>query len=111
MTPCPTCQWPHHAARAITVTCVKCGTTVNIAAGVTTQAQTKKNTRDHSRLINWIRWLRQPGEIGVGDTVERLLANVGGRKLKQKLEQLGMNCGCPGRQSWLNRKFPYDSEK
>ncbi len=33
MTPCPSCSWPHHAAIAITVTCVKCGATVHINGG------------------------------------------------------------------------------
>jgi len=111
MTPCPTCQWPHHATRSTTVVCVKCGATVHIEASATTKLQPKKNTSDNRRLINWIAWMRRPGEIGVGDTLERLLANVGGRKIKQALERLGKDCGCPGRQAWLNKRFPYDSRK
>lgn len=76
----------------------------------TKEAQRRKRMEkklEQSRLISWVKWLRKPEDTGVGDTVERLLAKVGGRQIKQLIEGLVGSCGCTNRQKWLNRKFPY----
>lgn len=66
-------------------------------------------------LIRWIARHEQPGEIGVGDTLERLLRNKGGAAFKSITARLGIDCGCgdstSGRQGALNRRFPYTGLK
>lgn len=121
MTPCPTCNWPHHSAQPIVMTCIKCGASVVIGdipqsdmrpTGPKRKPPAKIPTIPEqeaidSRLIGWVRWLRTPEDTGVGDTVERLLAKAGGRKIKKMLERIGVGCGCTDRQAALNRKYPY----
>ena len=58
----------------------------------------------------WARWVakhRKPNESGVGDTVERLLASVGGRVYKKILADMGVNCGCGSRQESMNMMYRY----
>lgn len=59
------------------------------------------------RLVELLMWLRVDSDKGVGDTVERLLAKVGGGKIKSLIESLGGSCGCTDRQKWLNEQYPY----
>jgi uncharacterized Zn finger protein (UPF0148 family) len=115
MTPCPNCQWPHHSAKPIAIPCAKCGTLVVIgevppeqqhAAAERSQQRREKQQRD-SRLIGWVKLFRTPDDRGLGDTVERLLARAGARKIKSWLERVGIDCGCTGRQKWLNEQHPY----
>ncbi len=47
--------------------------------------------------------MAKPEDKGVGDTVQRLAALVGGEQFKA----LVPNCGCSDRQKWLNEKYPY----
>jgi len=59
-------------------------------------------------LVKWIAQRRQPGEIGVGDTVHRLFSQFGGNTLSEAYERLaGRPCGCKDRQAWLNQRYPY----
>ena len=62
-------------------------------------------------LARWIARHRQAGEIGAGDTLERLLRHRGGAAFKRATKRLGINCGCgdsvSGRQGALNRAYPY----
>jgi len=67
---------------------------------------TTKQKQD-SRLIGWVKLFRKPEDRGVGDTVERLLAVAGGRKIKRILERVGINCGCTDRQRVLNQQHAY----
>lgn len=60
-----------------------------------------------ARVVSWLKFLRAPTDKGLGDTVERILAKAGGRKIKQLIASLGGSCGCTNRQQWLNRRFPY----
>lgn len=119
MTPCPSCSWPHHAAIAITVTCVKCGATVHINGGngdtvprpkkspEEVAAKKAKRKQNLPRVIRFLESRKQPGELGAGDTLERLLASVGGRKFKRLMRWLGAPCGCEDRQAWMNNKWPW----
>jgi hypothetical protein len=58
-------------------------------------------------IIRGIARQRIPGDTGVGDTVERLLAKMGGDQFKWVMERLGIKCGCEDRKAWLNRTYPY----
>lgn len=50
---------------------------------------------------------RIEGEIGVGDTIARLLGGPGEAFKKWFEEFFGRSCGCVSRQRFLNEKFPY----
>jgi hypothetical protein len=58
-------------------------------------------------LIQGISRQRIPSDTGVGDTVERILAKMGGSQFKWVMARLGVDCGCGSRQEWLNRVYPY----
>jgi hypothetical protein len=59
------------------------------------------------RLARWIARRRQPGDRGVGDTLARILAPLGGDTFKRWTQRIGAECGCAARQAELNRRFPY----
>ena len=59
-------------------------------------------------LILGIQRQRIPSDIGVGDTVERILSKMGGDQFKWVMARLGVDCGCGSRQEWLNRVYPYE---
>jgi hypothetical protein len=121
MTPCPNCSWPHHSPVPITLECVKCGATVHINGGNGKQDRPKKTPEEIAakkakqaerqkhlpRVIRFLESRKQTGDTGAGDTVERLLASVGGRKFKRLMKWLGAPCGCEDRQKWLNEKWPW----
>jgi hypothetical protein len=52
--------------------------------------------------------LAVPGEKGVGTTLTRLIAGVGGEGFKQLAAAVGIDCGCAGRAHRLDARFPYD---
>ena len=46
--------------------------------------------------------------VGLGDSVAALAARLGADKAAILFEKLtGISCGCPGRQAWLNKLWPY----
>ena len=48
------------------------------------------------------------GELGVGDTLARLIGPIGGEAYKQWFEnKFGRTCGCTERQAQLNKQYPY----
>jgi len=48
------------------------------------------------------------GERGVGDTIYRLLTEIGAHQAVQQLSKaLGMTCRCEGRRLRLNERYPY----
>ena len=51
--------------------------------------------------------LKQNGEQGIGDTLARLIAGVGGEQYKALMEAIGVDCGCAARQAHLNAIYPY----
>lgn len=124
---CPQCQWPHTAIAPAVIACHQCGTDVYIGCEPSqpldqqqqAERARKQAAREHrrqqqrirrdreQRLIAWVRWFATDTDCGVGDTLERLLARVGGRAIKAQLERLGINCGCQDRIQWLNTRFPY----
>jgi hypothetical protein len=58
-------------------------------------------------LVQKIAKRKNPNDRGVGDTLERLFAQVGGRVFKRVMERLGVDCGCGDRQTWLNENYAY----
>jgi hypothetical protein len=110
MTPCPNCGWPHHSPITLVIPCGKCSTPVRVV-GKDPEAKPvplpRTKEQQDSRLIGWVKLFRKPEDRGVGDTVERLLAVAGGRKIKRMLERVGINCGCTDRQKALNEQHPY----
>jgi hypothetical protein len=44
---------------------------------------------------------------GLGDTIEKVTTFLG---IKQLVEKLNPDCGCPYRRDYLNEKVPYNFE-
>ncbi len=59
------------------------------------------------KMAQAIARLRAPSEVGVGDTLARLFARVGGERFKTLAKRLGIDCGCDNRQALLNAAYPY----
>lgn len=51
--------------------------------------------------------MAQEGDQGVGDTLQRLLAHVGGEQYKRMMKRIGIDCGCAASQAHLNALYPY----
>jgi len=106
--PCGKCGQVHRSEKSVIMVCVKCGTIVSITVGgQPTPSLSEPSRWRKSRLVKWVELFRTPTDRGLGDTVERLLAKAGGRKIKAALERLKIDCGCGGRQADLNEKYPY----
>ena len=67
----------------------------------------KVRPRPWPRLATFIARRRKPGEVGVGDTLARLIDGVGGALYKRVMAKLHIECGCVARQQALNRQYPY----
>ena len=51
---------------------------------------------------------RQPGDTGVGDTLERFLRRLAADKAAQVWERwAGKSCGCKDRKAWMNGRYKY----
>jgi hypothetical protein len=60
------------------------------------------------KWVGVVKKLATPEDLGVGDTIARVIGPVGGDAFKLWFEKLfGCSCGCPERQEELNRRFPY----
>lgn len=62
----------------------------------------------------WARWVagwRLGAELGVGDTLDRLLVGVGGAIFKRTLLAMDIDCGCCDRRKRLNARFPYPKQR
>lgn len=65
-----------------------------------------------ARLPKWVEVIaimRMDGEVGVGDTLARILSYAGGEWFKWIAAKAGVNCGCKKRQAALNEEYPYSS--
>jgi hypothetical protein len=62
----------------------------------------------------WARWLearRQPGEVGAGDTLARILDGRGGAAYKRWFKAItGVDCGCEDRRARLTIAYSYSAE-
>ena len=47
-------------------------------------------------------------DVGVGDTVQRYAAKIGGERFKKLAKRLGIPCGCSERQAQWNTRYKYD---
>jgi hypothetical protein len=66
--------------------------------------------RPWPRLARWIEKRRLPGDKGVGDTLSRMLAKVGGERFKFWYKAItGQECHCTDRQARLNAMYKYES--
>lgn len=58
----------------------------------------------------WAEWLRQlsrPGDTGLGDVIARVIGDENSSAFKAwHLKVFDRECGCKGRQDWLNRNYP-----
>lgn len=63
-------------------------------------------------LDKWPLWtsaiakLKEPIDVGVGDTVHRKLG-AAGKLFKAMMEALGVPCGCDDRRAEWNQRYPY----
>lgn len=61
----------------------------------------------------WPKWVKlvakrqKPGDVGVGDTLARVFAGVGGEQYKRLRKWLGMPCSCEREQARLNVLYAY----
>lgn len=51
--------------------------------------------------------LAKDGERGIGTTLTRLIAGVGGEVYKQMAASVGIDCRCAAKAAALDRKYPY----
>lgn len=92
--------------------CEKCNW--RIFSEITIPCPNCKNVSDIIRKPLWVRlitMLRQEEDVGVGDTIRRILENIGGERFKQLAKRIGLPCGCTQRQEDLNTQFPYRTQK
>ncbi|MCY2974645.1 MAG: hypothetical protein NTW52_08270 [Planctomycetota bacterium] len=59
-------------------------------------------------LIRGIARQRIASDIGVGDTIQRILSKMGGTQFEWVMKRLGIDCGCGSRQDWLNAAYRYE---
>jgi hypothetical protein len=59
-------------------------------------------------LIRGIARQRIASDIGVGDTIHRVLGKMGGTQFEWVMKRLGIDCGCGSRQDWLNSVYRYE---
>lgn len=57
--------------------------------------------------VRFVKRLRKPEDRGIGDTVQRMAAWLGGERFKLVAAKLGIPCGCTQRQSEWNERWPY----
>jgi hypothetical protein len=86
--------------------CPKCGKKI-----VMTLENPKSCTCTPTKRPVWVRLVsvcKSSEDIGVGDTIKRIAAEIGGERFKVWAKQCGIPCGCTERQEILNEKYPYE---
>lgn len=103
----------------ISYTCPNCGRTVRVPDNglpmrcTCTSPQIAQANDDSARdgaepyWVRVVRRMRKPGDHGVGDTVQRIAARIGGEQFKRWTARLGIPCGCTQRQEEWNARWPY----
>jgi hypothetical protein len=71
---------------------------------------TKTFTDIEPAWVGLVSYFRSPEDKGVGDTVQRYAAMLGGEAFKAWSKKLGMPCGCTQRQVEWNAKYPYTEQ-
>lgn len=93
-----------HAFKDVGVPCVVCYPHSNIGGPQINQPPVKETW---PWIVRTVYARRIDGERGIGDTVERLFAYMGGRQFKAFMKANKTPCGCSDRQAWLNARYPY----
>jgi hypothetical protein len=64
---------------------------------------------DNAKSPLWVRLLQRlskPEDIGLGATIKRIAAKVGGERFKAWSTKIGLPCGCTEREAEWNRLYP-----
>lgn len=72
------------------------------------EPDTEENPPVWPLLIRGIARQRSEADVGVGDTVHRILSKMGGSQFEWVMKRLGIDCGCGDRRDWLNAVYKYD---
>lgn len=91
---------------------------VDCVCGNVFEASSKANDRHHriqrevarwARVVGWLKFFSQPGEVGAGDTYSRLKQTAGDREIARVLAELGARYSCCGKEAVqnLNERWPY----
>jgi len=110
------CGWQCTVSRPAKIACRKCraqlfcDATTRKTVSQQLRSRIAQRTAATQHLRDWIMFFRRPEEIGLGDTIERLIATAGDRHIAERLQQLARTCGCRGadRQAEWNARYPYD---
>lgn len=54
---------------------------------------------------------KHEGDVGVGDTIQKVAAKFGGEQFKAWAAELGIPCGCSTRQKRFNALYPYEDQQ
>lgn len=91
--------------------CEKCSTKVHWPRGLAIAIKCKcghiVSLPKTEAWVRLVRLLRKPQDKGIGDTVARIAARVGGERFKAWSKRIGMPCGCTERQKAWNERWPY----
>jgi hypothetical protein len=67
-----------------------------------------KTAKDWPLFARAMRFFREPEDIGVGDTIARIIGPNRSHAFKEFYRKtFGKDCGCGNRQQRLNRLYPY----
>ena len=95
-------------------TCRDCGRTVlcgvphpRCVCGSQQIAVVPHEVEANPAWVGIVSYFRTSDDTGVGDTVQRYAAILGGEQFKVWAKKLGMPCGCTTRQAEWNARYPY----
>jgi len=74
---------------------------------IATRDYKPKEAKPWPLVIRIIATQKTQEDKGVGDTVKRVLAKMGGEAFEWVMSKAGVNCGCGDRKDWLNRHYRY----
>jgi hypothetical protein len=60
-----------------------------------------------SAWVPLVKAFSAPEDKGIGDTIQRYAAMLGGEQFKQWAKDHGIPCGCTERQAEWNERWPY----
>ena len=59
------------------------------------------------RLLRHIQRWRRSDDAGLGDTLEHIADDLGGKQFSAWLEKWGVDCGCEDERKYWNEQVPY----
>ena len=91
-----------------------CGDTTQIHRTINRPARAR--TTDAASITHWPAWARAirrwrtDEDVGVGDTVHRIIGDVNGEKFSKWFQIVfKRDCGCPRRRAEWNEEYPYSN--